>query len=105
MVMPKSGGMIGYRQLAAVPGSIDGDVARQSVETCAISVFSNRLDEIERRLILLLDNYTHAVASDAGHIVSVWEGRGPELFDEDMQVPRADVMFRFYVVPKAVAPI
>lgn len=96
---------IAFNLLSSIPGEINSDNVMTDVEYYTFKVFADNCIQIINRLRVLLDRYTFTETTEAGVLRCVWDGDGPDLFDEDLNCRRRDTRFRIYSMPKAVGPV
>lgn len=97
-----------YFLFTSGPGNTLGDFARTWTEFYQFNIFSNVHTDILFRLKRLFDGRCFTVSpslTQAGSVQSVWDWEGPDGWDESLEVMTKAVRFRFFVVPKAQAPI
>lgn len=96
----------------SIVSSVAGQVPALTREVFVqFSIFASNHAEIARRLVRLFDRWQHDLslisggAQEVGSVSSVFDFEGPDGFDESLEVQKKDLRFRFFVVPKAQAPI
>lgn len=94
-----------YFQFMSNESPSAADKAQINEQFFQFSVYASNYNAIVERLYRLLHNQRLSAPSDAGAALGTWVWSGPDLFDEELQIGRKDVRFRFFVVPKSQAPI
>jgi hypothetical protein len=92
----------------SVPGTLTGDFIRTHEIFIQFNIFSNSYPDIAFRLKRLFDGYCFTVPGnylEIGAVSSVFDWEDTDGFDEQLQIQRKDLRFRFFVVPKAQSPI
>lgn len=90
------------------PGLLGGDFIRQVELFIQFNIFASNYSDISFRLFKLFNAYCFSVPSNytqIGSVTSIWDWEGPDGFDEQLEIQRKDVRYRFFVVPKAQNPI
>ena len=89
-------------------GHLSGDFARTIELFIQFNIFAANYSEITFRLFKLFNGYCFSVPTNyaqIGQVSSIWDWEGPDGFDEQLEIQRKDVRYRFFVVPKAQSPI
>ena len=90
------------------PGILQGDFIRTVELFIQFNIFAANYSDITFRLFKLFNSHTFAVPTNyvqVGQVSSIWDWEGPDGFDEQLEIQRKDVRYRFFVVPKAQNPI
>jgi hypothetical protein len=97
-----------YQVFNSTPGLLTGDFVRTMIVFIQFNIFANNYPDISFRLKKLFDGYCFTVPggyTQLGTLTSVFDWEGPDGFDEQLQVQRKDVRYRFFAAPKAQSPI
>lgn len=94
-----------YESLANAAASINADNVKTSNELYQFRVYSDNYEDILYRLRVLLDGYVFPDQTLVGNIYSIWDGDGPDLFDDSMELKVKTTQFRIFMVPKAAASV
>jgi len=96
-----------YYQMVGIPGTVTGDWAQTWEYTYEFGIWSNQYVDIMSRMKRLFDGYNFSTTglTELGAVRSVFDWEGPDEYDEVREVSRKDIRFRFFVIPKAQAPI
>lgn len=89
-------------------GLLGGDFVRQVELFIQFNIFAANYSDITFRLFKLFNGHCFAVPggyTQIGQVSSIWDWEGPDGFDEQLEIQRKDVRYRFFVVPKAQNPI
>jgi len=92
----------------STPGNLGGDFIREMELFIQFNVFAANYSDIIFRLFRLFNGHQFAVPTNyvqVGQVSSIWDWEGPDGFDEQLEIQRKDVRYRFFVVPKAQNPI
>lgn len=90
------------------PGLLGGDFVRTTELYIQFNIFASNYEDIVFRLFRLFNGHSFAVPTNyvqVGQVSSIWDWEGPDGFDEQLEIQRKDVRYRFFVVPKAQNPI
>lgn len=90
------------------PGLLGGDFIRQMELFLQFNIFAANYADITFRLFKLFNSHVFAVPSNykqIGQVSSVWDWEGPDGYDEQLEIQKKDVRFKFFVIPKAQNPI
>jgi len=90
------------------PGQLTGDFIRTTELFIQFNIFAANYSDIVFRLFRLFNGHQFAVPTNyvqVGQVSSIWDWEGPDGFDEQLEIQRKDVRYRFFVVPKAQNPI
>lgn len=90
------------------PGVLQGDFMRTVELFIQFNIFSAHYSDITFRLFKLFNGHCFAVPTNyvqVGQVSCIWDWEGPDGFDEQLEIQRKDVRYRFFVVPKAQNPI
>ena len=93
---------------AQTPGLLGGDFIRQTELFIQFNIFAANYSEISFRLFMLFNGHCFAVPTNyvqVGQVSSIYDWESPDGFDEQLEIQRKDVRYRFFVVPKAQVPI
>ena len=104
---PPSPGLV-YGVVSSVKGSVPRQVREVFVN---FTIYSQDYPSIGFRLMRLFDGIQHSLsvisggATQIGGVSSVFDFEGPDGFDEQLQVQKKDLRFRFFTTVKAQNPI
>ena len=107
---PPSPGLT-YGITSSTAGHLTGDHSRTKEIFVTFNIYAQNHSEIAYRLMRLFDGQVHDLslisggAVQVGGVSSVFDFEGPDGFDEGLNTQQKDLRFRFFVKPKAVAPI
>lgn len=97
-----------FHVYAQTPGLLGGDFVRQVELFIQFNIFAANYAEITFRLFRLFNSHTFSVPGNytqIGQVSSIYDWESPDGFDEQLEIQRKDVRYRFFVVPKAQNPI
>jgi hypothetical protein len=89
-------------------GGVQGDFMRTLEVFIQFNIFASNYADITFRLFKLFNGHNFVVPTNyiqVGQVSCIWDWEGPDGFDEQLEIQRKDVRYRFFVVPKAQNPI
>lgn len=99
---------ITFYNIVSTKGILRGDQAETNELFYTFSIFAENYLDIVARLKRLFNGQVFekpAGASEIQCIFSNWDFDGPDQYDDDLQVKRKDVRFKFTVTLQALDPI
>jgi hypothetical protein len=97
-----------YQIYSEVKGQLGGDFNRSYEIFVQFNIYSVIYMDVVSRLRQLFDGYRFDIPdqyTDVGQARGVFDFEGPDAYDEQLEVQTKQVRYRFFVTPKAWAPI